>query len=170
VADRRCGVRSFCDPGFCQRLAIRFVAGDLWMLASAVLFAVFSILIKHKPEGIRLYTFQFTLFFMGLIFLLPFFIWEQVRMPGLYLNRSTLPAVLYVGVFASLCAFLLWNRAIITLGPSRAGMIYYTMPLFSGLLAYLFLGEHIGLVHAVSAMLILSGIVLANQTPQGVKQ
>ena len=151
-------------------LAIRFVAGDLWMLASAVLFAVFSILIKHKPEGIRLYTFQFTLFFMGLIFLLPFFIWEQTRMPGLYLNPSTLPALLYVGVFASLCAFLLWNRAIITLGPSRAGMIYYTLPLFSGLLAYLFLKEHVGLVHAVSAVLILSGIVLANQASQMVKK
>ncbi|MCA1785670.1 MAG: DMT family transporter [Desulfobacteraceae bacterium] len=144
-------------------LAIRFVAGDLWMLASAVLFAVFSILIKHKPEGIRLYTFQFTLFFMGLVFLLPFFIWEQSRIPGLFLNQTTLPAVLYVGIFASLCAFVLWNRAIIILGPSRAGMIYYTLPLFSGLLAYLFLGEHIGVVHAVSAVLILTGIILANQ-------
>jgi drug/metabolite transporter (DMT)-like permease len=144
-------------------LTIRFVSGDLWMLASAVLFAVFSILIKHKPDGISLYTFQFTLFFMGLVFLLPFFIWEQIRIPGLFLNQATLPAVLYVGIFASLCAFLLWNRAIMTLGPSRAGMIYYTLPLFSGLLAYLVLGENIGLVHAVSAVLILSGIILANQ-------
>lgn len=144
-------------------LAIRFVAGDLWMLASAVLFAVFSILIKHKPDSIHLYTFQFTLFFLGLMFLLPFFIWEQTRMPGLYLNQSTLPAVLYVGIFASLCAFLLWNRAILLLGPSRAGMIYYTLPLFSGLLAFLCLGENIGLVHGVSAVMILSGIILANQ-------
>ncbi|MEX1300366.1 MAG: DMT family transporter [Desulfotignum sp.] len=144
-------------------LAIRFVAGDLWMLASAVLFAVFSILLKLKPDGIRLYTFQFTLFSLGLMFLLPFFIWEQTRTPGLFLNQATLPAILYVGVFASLCAFLLWNRAILLLGPSRAGMIYYTLPLFSGLLAYLFLGENIGLVHVVSSVMILTGIVLANQ-------
>ena len=144
-------------------LAISFVAGDLWMLASAVLFAVFSILIKHKPDSIHLYTFQFTLFSLGLMFLLPFFIWEQTRMPGLYLNQSTLPAVLYVGIFASLCAFLLWNRAILLLGPSRAGMIYYTLPLFSGLLAFLCLGENIGLVHGISAVMILTGIVLANQ-------
>jgi drug/metabolite transporter (DMT)-like permease len=144
-------------------LAIRFVAGDLWMLASALLFAVFSILLKHKPDDIRLYTFQFTLFSMGLVFLLPFFLWEQTRTPGLFLNQETLPSILYVGIFASLCAFLLWNRAILLLGPSRAGMIYYTLPLFSGLLAYLFLGESIGLVHAVSAVMILSGIILANQ-------
>lgn len=144
-------------------LAIRFVAGDLWMLASALLFAVFSILLKHKPVDIRLYTFQFTLFSLGLVFLLPFFLWEQARTPGLFLNQETLPSILYVGVFASLCAFLLWNRAILLVGPSRAGMIYYTLPLFSGLLAYLFLGESIGLVHAVSAVMILSGIILANQ-------
>jgi drug/metabolite transporter (DMT)-like permease len=144
-------------------LAIRFVAGDLWMLASAVLFAVFSILLKYKPNGIRLYPFQFTLFSLGLMFLLPFFLWEQIGTPGLFLNQATLPAILYVGVFASLCAFLLWNRAIFLLGPTRAGMIYYTLPLFSGLLAYLFLGENIGLVHAVSSVMILAGIVLANQ-------
>lgn len=144
-------------------LAIRFVAGDLWMLASAVLFAVFSILLKHKPDGIRLYAFQFTLFSLGLMFLLPFFLWEQTRTPGLFLNQATLPAVLYVGVFASLCAFLFWNRAILLLGPSRAGMIYYTLPLFSGLLAFLCLGENIGMVHGVSAGMILTGIVLANQ-------
>lgn len=144
-------------------LAIRFAAGDLWMLAAAVLFAVFSILLKQKPADISVYSFQFVLFVMGLLFLLPFFIWEQTREPGLFLNRSTLPAVLYVGVFASLCAFLLWQRAIGILGPARAGMIYYTLPLFSGFLAFLFLGERIGLVHGVSLVLILTGIFLANQ-------
>ncbi|MCA1786169.1 MAG: EamA family transporter, partial [Desulfobacteraceae bacterium] len=55
-------------------LGISFVAGDLWMLAAAVIFAVFSILLKHKPDNISVYSFQFTLFCMGLIFLLPMFI------------------------------------------------------------------------------------------------
>ncbi len=144
-------------------IAVRFVSGDLWTLTSAMLFAVFSILLKRKPDGIRLYAFQFTLFFLGLMFLLPFFLWEQTRTTGLFLNQATLPAILYVGIFASLCAFLLWNRAILLLGPSRAGMVYYTLPLFSGLLASLCLGENIGLEHGVSAVMILAGIVLANQ-------
>jgi drug/metabolite transporter (DMT)-like permease len=71
-------------------------------------------------------------------------------------------AIVYVGVFASLSAFVLWNKAIATVGPSKAGMIYYTLPLFSGLLAHLFLKEDIHVHHFYCMLLILSGIVAAN--------
>ncbi len=77
-------------------------------------------------------------------------------------DTKTVSSILYVGVFASLSAFVLWNKAIVTVGPSKAGMIYYTLPLFSGLLAYLFLKEDIGIIHFYSALLIVSGILTAN--------
>jgi len=41
-------------------------------------------------------------------------------------------------------------------------MIYYTLPLFSGLLAYFFLQENIGIIHFYSMLLIVSGIFTAN--------
>lgn len=147
-------------------LSITFAVGDMWMLAAAVIFAVFSILLKRKPETISIKPFQFASFLLGLIFLFPFFIWEQIRLPGNVLNQTTIPAILYVGIFASLCAFLLWNRAIVILGPSRAGMVYYTLPMFTGFLGYLFLGEAIGIIHLISMVVILTGIVLANQSAQ----
>ena len=143
-------------------LGIRFAVGDLWMLAASVFFAVYSLLLKRKPEGISVNTLQFTCFLMGLVFLLPVFAWEQACVQGDFLNQTTISAVLYVGVFASLCAFVLWNRAIVVLGPSRAGMVYYTLPLFSGFLSYLFLGEVIGMIHLLSLVLIFSGIVVTN--------
>ena len=67
-----------------------------------------------------------------------------------------------MGIFASLSAFVLWNKAIVVVGPSKAGMIYYTLPLFSGFLAYLFLKEDIRMIHFYSALLIVSGILTAN--------
>jgi drug/metabolite transporter (DMT)-like permease len=82
--------------------------------------------------------------------------------PPAEFNTKTVSSILYVGVFASLSAFVLWNKAIVTVGPSKAGMIYYTLPLFSGLLAYLFLKEDIGIIHFYSALLIVSGILTAN--------
>jgi EamA-like transporter family len=42
-------------------------------------------------------------------------------------------------------------------------MIYYSLPLFSGLLAYLFLNENIGWRHLFSALLIVAGILTANR-------
>jgi drug/metabolite transporter (DMT)-like permease len=145
-------------------LRIELVAGDLLMLSAALIFAVFTILLKYKPGNISLHTFQFALFSIGLFFLLPFFIWEQAGSAGMILNQTTVGAILYVGIFASLLAFLSWNRAILSLGPSRAGMIYYTLPLFSGILAFLFIGEDIGLIHGASLVLIVSGIVMANHS------
>lgn len=87
-----------------------------------------------------------------------------MQVQDFFLNRATIPAILYVGIFASLCAFLLWNKAIVILGPSRAGMVYYTLPVFSGVLGHLFLGEAVGLIHFYSLVLIFSGIVMANHT------
>jgi len=143
-------------------LGITFAVGDLWMLAASILFAVYSLLLKRKPEGISVNTLQFTCFLMGLVFLLPFFAWEQSSVQGDFLNQTTIFAILYVGIFASLCAFVLWNKAIVALGPSKAGMVYYTLPLFSGFLSYLFLDEAIGMIHLLSLVLIFSGIVVTN--------
>ena len=143
---------------------ISFAIGDLWMLAASILFAVYSLLLKQKPREISVYTLQFTCFVMGLFFLFPLFVWEQGQVvQGNHLNQTTIPAILYVGIFASLAAFVLWNQAIVTLGPSKAGMIYYTLPLFSGFLGYLFLNETIGSIHFFSMVLIFSGIVITNQ-------
>jgi drug/metabolite transporter (DMT)-like permease len=48
------------------------------------------------------------------------------------------------------------------IGVSKAGMVYYTLPIFSGLMAWYFLDEDIGLLHLASGVLIVSGIVMAN--------
>jgi drug/metabolite transporter (DMT)-like permease len=41
-------------------------------------------------------------------------------------------------------------------------MVYYTLPVFSGLMGWYFLDEDIGLLHLASGVLIVSGIVVAN--------
>ena len=71
--------------------------------------------------------------------------------------------VLYVGLGASLAAYGLWNKAVVAIGPSLSGLIYYSLPLFSGLAAWSFLGELVGLTHLVSGCCILGGIVLTTR-------
>ena len=147
-------------------LDISFAIGDLWMLIAAVVFAVYSILLKRRPPELGLLAFQFSTFILGLLFLFPFFLWEQAIVPPVAFEARTLLSILYVGIFASLVAFSLWNKAITAVGPSKAAMIYYLLPLFSGVLAYLFLGESIQVVHFYSALLIVSGILAANYEPK----
>ena len=162
------GVICLITRGELSALAgISFAVGDIWMLAASVIFAVYTILLKNKPADISLFSLQFTCFCLGLVFLLPFYLWEQAGIRTALLTRTTVPAILYVGIFASLAAFLLWNRAILILGPSRAGMVYYTLPLFSGGLGVAFLGETLGIIHLVSLALILGGILITNRTDTG---
>jgi len=132
------------------------------MLAAAIIFAVYSILLKHRPNQLSIWAFQLSTFILGLLFLSPFFIWEYVGGPQVNYEAKTICSILYVGIFASLSAFVLWNKAIVMVGPSKAGMIYYTVPLFSGFLAFLFLKEDIGIIHFCSALLIITGILTAN--------
>jgi drug/metabolite transporter (DMT)-like permease len=143
-------------------LDVSFAIGDIWMLVAAVTFAVYSILIKRKPDQLSIWAFQLSTFILGIIFLLPFFIWEYVSAPPPEFDTKTVLSIFYVGIFASLAAFVLWNKAIVAVGPSKAGMIYYTLPLFSGFLAYLFLKETISIIHFYCAVLIVSGIITAN--------
>jgi len=144
-------------------LDISFNIGDVWMLVASVIFSVYSLLLKNKPEGISIKALQLSTFILGTFLLIPFFLWEQANVSQSFLNQTTIPAILYVGIFASLCAFVLWNKSIVILGPSKAGMVYYTLPLFSGFLGYLFLKESISMIHFYSMLFIFSGIIITNK-------
>lgn len=143
-------------------LDISFAMGDVWMLLASMLFAIYCILLKHKPEGLNVLTLQLSTFILGLIFLFPFFMWESTTITVLRFDSTVVFTIFYLGVFASLSAFVLWNKAVEAVGPSEAGMIYYTIPLFSGCLAYLFLDEAVTIIHFFSALLIVLGIFTAN--------
>ena len=146
---------------FSKLLNLSFAIGDTWMLLAAIIFALYSILLRKKPTELSVPGFQLSTFILGLIFMLPFFIWQTLSSPPIQFESKTVFSILYVGIFASLTAYILWNKAIEKIGASNAGMIYYTLPLFSGFLAYVFLNEAIGMNHLYSLLLILSGIVIA---------
>lgn len=149
------------DPG---RLAgLDFAIGDLWMSLAAVIFAAYSILVRRFPGGLSQSVFLLTLFGTGIIFLIPWTGWEVFThgLPTITLGAAG--AILYVGLGASLAAYAMWNSAVTSIGPSLAGLIYYTLPLFSGFSAFVLLGEPMGLIHLTSAGCILGGILLATR-------
>lgn len=142
---------------------IDLAIGDLWMLVGAMTFAVYSLMLKKKPQQLGSRSFQLITFLAGLLFLAPFYLWEsnQSSFDIQNISRHTLYSIIYIGLFASLAAYFLWSKAISTIGPAKASMIYYTLPVFSGIAAYLFLGEAIKTIHLLSMLLIMIGIVIA---------
>ncbi len=151
-------------------LSISFAIGDLYMLLAAIIFAGYTMLVKRKPPNLRMATFALCTFSLGLLFLTPFYALECWIYHPVVFNPSVMLALLYVGIFSSVVAFLAWNKAIILIGPSRAALMYYLVPVFSGIAAWLFLGEAIALVHIFSMLLIVFGIIISNRTESGVAE
>ncbi|MDC0611670.1 DMT family transporter [Vibrio sp.] len=141
---------------------LNLASGDGWMLLAAMSFAIYSLLLKFKPKELSVWSMQLSTFALGLLILTPAYLWTSHGQPNTTWEPTTLLSVIYIGVCASLVAFTLWNQAIINIGPVPSGMLYYSLPLFSGGLAFVFLDEPIGLIHLESALLIIAGIILAN--------
>ncbi len=74
---------------------------------------------------------------------------------------ASVAAIGYIAIFPSFLAYLCFNRGVEIIGPARAGAFMHLVPLFTMLLAVVFLGEQLALYHAISLALIVSGIWLA---------
>ncbi len=156
-------VMLICRGSISVLLNISFSAGDIWMLSAAVTFAIYSLLLRKKPDGIGTMSFLFVTFGSGLIMLIPFVLYETAYNNTATFSLKVIISILYAGIFASVGGFLLWNKAVSHIGASKSGMIYYSLPLFSSFWAILILGEHVTIVHFASMILIVSGIVIATK-------
>ena len=141
-------------------LTIDFTIGDVLMLLACFFFACYTILVRKKPEQLVPKVFLFSIFSIGTALLLPFYIWENVYYKKVIVDSKTILITLYVGIFASLISFYLWNEAIRLIGSSKTALIYYLIPIFSGILAYFFLNQAIGLIQIISMGIIISGLFI----------
>ena len=133
------------------------------MLLASIVLAGYTMLVKRKPPNLQMTTFSLCTFSLGLLFLSPLYALESWIYHPVAFNGTDL-ALLYVGVLSSVVAFLAWNQAIALIGPSRTALIYYLIPVFSGIAARLFLGEAISWVHIFSTLAIVCSIIITNRT------
>ncbi|MGE4291653.1 MAG: DMT family transporter [Desulfovibrio sp.] len=137
--------------------------GDLWMLLAALLFAGYSILVRKRPADIGSTALLAASFGLGLVLLTPWTALELAFGPAPTFTPQVFGAILYIGLGASLAAYWLWTLALGSIGPSKAGIIYYSLPLFCGIEATLLLGEPVTWVHLTSGGLIIGGIWAATR-------
>ena len=155
-------VMLICKGSLEVLLNVSFSIGDFWMLAASIVFAIYSLLLKIKPQGIGVMSFLFATFGLGLIMLIPFLLYD-LNSAQISLNFTTIMSVLYVGIFASVAGFFMWSKAVEFIGASKSGIIYYSLPLFSTLWAILLLGEKVQVIHFICMALIVTGIYIATK-------
>ena len=156
------GAAYIVTHGDWQRLLqFRFVEGDLFMLLAVVLYGLYSVLLRQRPQ-IHPLSFLLTTFGVGVIALLPLYLWEMGHSAPLMLNLPVILSLLYLGLFPSIFAYLCWNRGIELIGANRAGLFINLLPLFASLMAVLFLGEQFQSYHLFGMCFICAGLALFN--------
>ena len=147
---------------FDRLVHFHFTAGDWWILAGALCFAIYNTLVRKKPTGITAVNFLFVIFTTGTFLLLPFFIWETSNTAKVAWDLNLVLIILYLGIGASVICYLLWNAAIAGLGSARTALFGNLIPIFSAIEAVWLVNEKITGIQIISDLLVVTGLVIAN--------
>jgi len=154
------------DPKMLASLTLN--VGDFWVLASALAWAVYTVCLRWRPSNLHPLAFLWVLAMIGLIPMLPVYLWEMATGRQMVLNTASLITVGYVGIFPAVLGYIFWNRGVAEVGANRAGLFMHLMPVFGTLLSFLFLNERPQGFQIIGIGLIFMGIYLTMRQKQSV--
>jgi drug/metabolite transporter (DMT)-like permease len=141
-------------------ISVRFSKGDMWTISAGISWALYSVLLKKSPIELNSLGFLATIIIIGTLFISPFYIWEMSTGKTMNITKASLGSIIYVALFASILAYIFWNKAIQIIGANKTGIFIHLMPVFSIILAIIFLDEKLRGYHIKGSVLIFLGIFL----------
>lgn len=155
------GIVTRGDPGLVARL--EFSIGDLWALTAAACWAIYSVLMRHRPSQLDPFLRLTAVTIAGVLVLLPFTLVEALLVGPPPVEWRALAAVLIVGLLPGFGAYHAYSWLLKEVGAARTGLVLYLTPVYTAGLAALLLGEALRAYHVVGAALVLGGIWLAGR-------
>lgn len=145
------------SPG--QILSNGVHAGDLLMLAAAVIYALYGILLKRWNLGLPGWQSTYGQALCALAIMFPAFLATPPELRQL--DARTLPLIGYAGALASVVLPFLWIKGVEKLGPGRCSIFMNLLPVFTAAIAFMFLHEPIRFYHLLGSAMILMGVASA---------
>ena len=142
---------------------LNFTIGDLWMLAAAIGWALYSIYLFYWKTKLEIFQ-RFTLIaFFGAVSLLPFYISEEIFFERTIFNQEFFMWVVFAAVSPGIVAFTLYTMAQKKLGASLTGFTLYIFTIYGAIYGYFLFEEKLENYHLVGTMLVFFGIYLAKK-------
>ena len=164
VAVSFCGVLAIISRLEPARLAaLQVNPGDLFLLANALLWSLYTICLRWKPARLSQTSFLLAAALFGMLPMLPLYALELASDARFEPGWGPVLGVLYLGVFPSVLCYQMWGKGVAALGAARSGIYLHLIPPFGAVLAMLFLGERLHVYHVVGFALILTGITLTSR-------
>lgn len=139
--------------------------GDLIAVLTSASFGLYSFLLKPISAKYDAATITRKVFGYGLLTGLPLFlIWPWKFPVESLLHVEVLGNLLFLGLIASCCCFFLYSVIVDKLGAMTASNYNYLSPLFTVVIAAMFLSEPMTVMAYLGCALILLGVYVANTT------
>jgi drug/metabolite transporter (DMT)-like permease len=144
-------------------LAVRFTTGDLWIVACALSWTAYSVLLTWWPSKLGTGERLVAIIAGGLVALLPFTLAEAWLSSGPPLGLHAAALVVLAAVLPGVLSYSAYSYLQREMGAARTALMLYLAPVYGAGLAWALLGEVPGWYHAVGAALILPSIALATR-------
>lgn len=134
--------------------------GDLIVLVATTFWSYYSVMAKRIMRDLSPFLLTAVTTGLGTLLLVPTSLIEIRWQPAHLIQLEVILGMVYLGVFPSLAAFLIWNRSVLIFGPGRAALVYNTMPFFAVILSVIFLGEALFAYQIVGGLVAIGGVLL----------
>jgi drug/metabolite transporter (DMT)-like permease len=137
--------------------------GDLFIIINAISYTIYFVIVKPLMVKYNAVVILRWIFTIGLVLVLPFGWIEFTEIPWQQYGAVDFTSMALIVISGTFLAYLFNLYGIKILGASVAGFYIYTQPVFAASIAMLFLHEHLALYKIIAAVLIFSGVYLANK-------
>ena len=141
--------------------SLSFTQGDLWILCSSVVWAIYSLYLRFRPAQLDPIAFLGLSCIIGCAVIWSLWLWNPLDEGPLPRTPEMLSAIAFFGLFPSLGAYLCWNAGMAKVGAARGGQMIHLMPVFGLIMATQVLGETMAIHHWIGAALIATGLLVA---------
>lgn len=148
-----------------QLASVSWNIGDVIMIGAIVSWALYSIYVKRYMHLFPSFAALFLMTGISVMVLLPvvFVEWLIGGIPTIAFP-SHIAGFLYLGIFPSVVALVLYNRAVDLLSPSQASVFLNLLPVVTMAGAYIWLNETITVIQLVGALVVVAGVFLTTQS------
>ena len=144
-------------------LNLKFTIGDLWMLASAIGWALYSIYLFYWKTELPIFQ-RFTLVaFFGAVSLFPFYMIEELMFQRTEFSSEFFSWVIFAALSPGIIAFTLYTMAQKKLGASLTGFTLYIFTVYAAIYGFLLFDEKLEFYHYIGTILVFFGVYLAKK-------
>lgn len=154
------GVVLLVSPGLMS--ATGDLAGSVALLGSSLAYALGNVYSRRNVRGLpplvpAVFQVTFAFLIVGVVALVVERPWETVRP-----DPAAWFSVIWLGVFGSGLAYMLYFRLLGRWGATRTALVAYLLPIYGIVLGFLVLQEHIDITLILGTALIIAGVAIVN--------